>query len=348
MDNISIRGAGFRKQLFDETAARMNLPPSLVEKDFWVCWTLRRIFELPEISDYIIFKGGTTLSKVHGVIERFSEDIDLTIHRSAFGFEGDRDPANAKSRKRRDKILEEQLKPAFQSYIQNDMRDSLYTALSSVLRTEEEHWSLDIAKEGDSDEQTLLFAYPRAVDIDSSSAYVEPAVRLEFGSRGASWPTTQTEILPYAAEYFPHVFTEPTTAVCAMTAERTFWEKATILHLEANRLENKPMPGRCSRHYYDMAMLANSWVKTNALQNIELLTSVVEHKKHFFRCGWAQYDKARPGTLCLCPPDFRLAELRRDYRNMAIMIFHEAPALDVIRKTIVDLEQEINQQTSRT
>lgn len=121
MDNVAQFNINDRRVLFEKTADKIDIAPAIVEKDFWVCWTLRRVFELPEVSDYIIFKGGTTLSKVHGVIQRFSEDVDLTIHRAAFGFEGDSDPASAKSRKKRDKILEEQLKPECQFYIQNDM-----------------------------------------------------------------------------------------------------------------------------------------------------------------------------------------------------------------------------------
>jgi len=79
MDGVATRRRVFRQDLFEETSTRMNLPPALIEKDFWVCWTLKRLFGLPELRDHLIFKGGTALSKVHGIIHRFSEDIDLVL-----------------------------------------------------------------------------------------------------------------------------------------------------------------------------------------------------------------------------------------------------------------------------
>ena len=136
MDTVAQLPAGDRQVLFQKTADSIHITPAIVEKDFWVCWTLKRIFELPKLRDHVIFKGGTTLSKVHGVIQRFSEDIDLTIQRSAFGFDGDRDPANAKSQKQRDKMLDEALKPACQRYIRNDLLESLRTGFCTTLDQE--------------------------------------------------------------------------------------------------------------------------------------------------------------------------------------------------------------------
>ncbi len=70
-----------RAQYFREAAARSgNIKnPIIIEKDFWVCWTLHRIFSNHDLSPHITFKGGTSLSKCYNIIERFSEDIDLTI-----------------------------------------------------------------------------------------------------------------------------------------------------------------------------------------------------------------------------------------------------------------------------
>jgi predicted nucleotidyltransferase component of viral defense system len=67
-----------RKVYIDEAAARRGLAPVIVEKDFWVCWLLSILFQ-SSFRDAIVFKGGTSLSKVYGVINRFSEDIDLSL-----------------------------------------------------------------------------------------------------------------------------------------------------------------------------------------------------------------------------------------------------------------------------
>ncbi len=88
-----------RKQLCIQTAAKLNLAEVAVEKDFWVCWTLDKLFHLPIWGDQLVFKGGTSLSKGWGLIARFSEDIDIVINRQALGFVGDAAPETARSRK---------------------------------------------------------------------------------------------------------------------------------------------------------------------------------------------------------------------------------------------------------
>lgn len=339
MDLIAVKDEQYRRSLFEETGTRMNLAPGLVEKDFWVCWTVKRLFDMPLLRNHLVFKGGTTLSKVYKIIQRFSEDIDLTIERAVFGFGGENDPEAATSNKKREKMIQA-MGEACSSYVRNDIRETFARACREVLG-EHDSWNVAV-DDRDEDGQTLLFHYPPAVMIDSSTAYVEPAVRLEFGSRGEQWPTEHISVQPYAAEQFPEVFEKPGAEVTALTAERTFWEKATILHQEANRPEVKPMPERCSRHYYDLTMLADSQVKAKALEEISLLESVVHHKKHFFRCGWAEYDTAKPGTLTLLPPEDRLKSLGDDYRRMQVMMFGDAPDFDQILETLEKLQNEIN------
>jgi hypothetical protein len=91
---------------FVQTAERLRLSPPIVEKDFWVCWTLQALFGLPSLGATLIFKGGTSLSKVYRIIERFSEDIDVLIDRASLGCGGDQDPAGAASAKERDRRID--------------------------------------------------------------------------------------------------------------------------------------------------------------------------------------------------------------------------------------------------
>jgi hypothetical protein len=125
-------------------------------------------------------------------------------------------------------------------------------------------------------------------------------------------------------------------------AERTFWEKATILHQEANRKEDKKIPPRHSRHYYDLAMMALSDVKEKAFSDLELLTSVVEFKQRFYASGWAKYEEAKPGTFKLLPPEFRYKELKQDYKAMQNMIFGKRIDFTEIISILGKLEKEIN------
>lgn len=340
MDGVAVRDVGFRRRLFVETSSQMNLDPLIVEKDFWVCWTLNHLFNLPDLRKHLVFRGGTSLSKVYGVIHRFSEDLDLTINKVFFGFEGDSDPANQKSNKQRDRLIG-QMVAACSQFVGSDLRRKLGELFTHYLKESKEQWEV-LIDEQDRDSQSLLFHYPGAVDL-VSGYYVDPSVKLEFGCRSDPWPTIRARIKPYAAELFPDVFSNNKDCeVIALKAERTFWEKATILHQEANRSKDFPFPLRFSRHYYDLAMLAQSYFRDSALKDYDLLEAVAQHKKLFFRCGWAKYDEASPGTLRLLPPDFRFSELKKDYDKMQIMMFEKPPSFQDIMDILLELESTIN------
>ena len=77
MDRVARLAARERSELFAESAARMGTTPAVVEKDFWVSWVLCCLFADAQLANWLMFKGGTSLSKAYGLIQRFSEDIDL-------------------------------------------------------------------------------------------------------------------------------------------------------------------------------------------------------------------------------------------------------------------------------
>ena len=126
-----------------------------------------------------------------------------------------------------------------------------------------------------------------------------------------------------------------------VSPERTFWEKATILHKEAFRTNGR-FPSRYSRHYYDICKLAHSDVKERALSDTTLLKSVVDFKMTFWRSNAARYDLCFPGTLKLMPPKDSVPLVERDYASMRNMIFGDAPGFDELMSEISRLESEIN------
>jgi hypothetical protein len=130
--------------------------------------------------------------------------------------------------------------------------------------------------------------------------------------------------------------------VRAIQAERTFWEKVTILHHEAHRPPENPQPSRYSRHYYDLARMAASPVKVSAFANLELLKSVVASKEQFYPRSWARYDLAKPGSMKLLPPSYLLQSLRRDYQEVKIMIYGQSESFDEILYRMRLLESEMN------
>ena len=323
-----------RGELFERTGDRMDIHPGLVEKDFWVCWTLQHLFSIPEFDSRLLFKGGTTLSKIFGVIQRFSEDIDMAVDYVALGFTGDRDPLAPMSNTKRTKLLDEML-AVCREYIAGDFLSSLRSRMSGILPSQAE-WDLYVDPE---DGHIVNFRYPSAVE---QAPYVRPEVRLELGTHAEFIPNDIYTVRPYAADEYPEAFKQPDCSVRAIKIERTFWEKLTILHQEHFRTADRGEPSRFSRHYYDTYMMAQySEDCRAALQSPELLHRVVAHKKRFYPRRWARYDLAVPATLQLMPSDDWVDYLRHDYETMQVMIFGDSPAFDEIINGLRALESEI-------
>lgn len=340
MNRIAQIPARERADVFAETAERKVLPEAIVEKDFWVCWVLKQLFSIEAFSGRLLFKGGTSLSKIFHAIIRFSEDIDLAVDYAALGFTGEQDPRQGHiSKTRRAGILDEMMAECHR-YIGGEFLDVLRTRCREILGAIEA-WSLEVSEQ---DPNVVRFRYPAS--SAKSLGYVIPQVVLELGTHAEFVPHDRFTIRSFAAEEFPEVVADGDVPVVALLAKRTFWEKATILHAEYYRPPDKALPDRYSRHYYDVAMLAQGTIRSEALADRDLLAQVVSHKETFYPSAWAHYGLARPGSLRLVPVENRVAALERDYRNMAVMIFGEPPAFGKIMETLNTLEQEVNGQRS--
>ena len=329
-----------RRTAFVQAAAARQLSPEIVEKDFWGCWTLKELFGLPSIGEHLIFKGGTSLSKVFKVIERFSEDIDVSIDRAFLGFGGVNEPEAGGSNKEKQRRIEA-LKTACQQKIANELKPALEQVIGTKLR-KDDTWRLR-PDATDPDQQTLLFDYPSAMPT-AGAGYVRQMVKIEMGARADHWPCEAKSVTPYVAEELPQAFQESQCAVKVLSAERTFWEKATILHAEFHRPADKAMPERFSRHYCDLFELIRKGFAQAALKELELLARVAEHKALFFKSSWARYAEASKGTLRLAPPEHRQNALREDYRKMQQMFFADPPEFDDVLRVLKDWEIQFNQQ----
>jgi hypothetical protein len=175
-----------------------------------------------------------------------------------------------------------------------------------------------------------------------SYTYLKPQILLEIGPLASWLPSDSFSISSYVAQKFPDFFDDIEVKVNAIVAKRTFWEKATILHQEANRVKEKLMPPRYSRHYYDLAIMAESDVKDIALDDMELLHQVIDFKQKFYPATWAKFEEAIPNTLKLLPPIYRMVELKKDYKAMESMIFDKHLEFDEIIEILQNLENEIN------
>ena len=317
-----------RRRFCQEAEARIGLSSASIEKDFWVCWILDYLFQDSPWKSRMAFKGGTSLSKAFGAIERFSEDVDLILDWRLLGYSLD-EPWEERSATQQDAFgkranlkTEEFLASEFVPALRRDLAERAGAAV-------------EVAAEG----QEVLIRYPRAFSLEA----IRPQIRLEIGPLADWVPNEEKSIRPYAAERFPGVFKQPATSVRTIAAERTFWEKVTILHQEAHRGPESPVPAHYSRHYYDTYRLSLLPIRAAALGRLDLLRDVVEFKMKFYRCRWARYEDARPGSLRLLPPASRLDDLKKDYAAMQAMLFGVKPSFEAIRSELAGLENSVNE-----
>lgn len=336
MNKVGTMEPSARAELFAETAGRMGVADAIVEKDFWVCWTLKQLFSNKAFEGRLLFKGGTSLSKIYHAINRFSEDIDLAVDYVALGFTGEKDPCQENiSKTKRNAILDEMMDTC-RGYIAGEFLETLRKQCVEVLGGQD-GWRLEVSKV---DPNAVQFDYPRA--STKGLEYLNPQVVLELGTHAEFVPHDRFTIRSFAGEQFPNVVKDRDISVEALLAKRTFWEKATILHAEYHRPIEKALPDRYSRHYYDVAMMAEAKIRDEALADKELLAQVVKHKETFYPSGWARYDMARPGSLRLVPPENRLNALEGDYKKMGVMIFGKQPPFGWLLERLAALEGEIN------
>ena len=318
-----------RRLYFEQAGSVLGHLPTVVEKDFWVCWTLRELFRLRGWGTHLLFKGGTSLSKAWQLIRRFSEDIDIVVDREFLGFPGDHS-LGAKQLKKLRRVCHER--------VRGELRDLLEQRIKETLGAGAGELTGDPATPG---EPTLLFAYPSA--FDRSAGYLVPLVKIEFGARSDMWPSSEVTVRTFLAEGLPHVVDQTAIPVRVLAAERTFFEKAMLLHEERFRPPEKVRKSRMARHYYDLWCMIGAGVGSKAASDLSLFESVVSHRKVFFAQSWVDYDDLKRGTLRLIPRPDQLASWEKDYREMEIFFGGEAPPswtdlIEVVRR----FEDEFN------
>lgn len=319
-----------KRQFLEAAAGRLGIEPRILEKDVWVCWSLRELFSLPEGAPRLAFKGGTSLSKVFGAIERFSEDVDVTVDYRFLGIKGD-PHAEGLSQGELDRLLKQFVVEAAR-YISEDLLPRFAGRLEKDGGGE--------VRIGD-DPLNLEVFFVSA--LATEAGYIRDHVRIEFGAKNSTEPSEIHRVRPDAAKAgFPVEL--PESDVTVLSPVRTFWEKATLAHAEFHRPQLRASAERMSRHWYDLARLARHEIGERALQHLDMLGTVAEHKRRFFRAGWARYETALQGTLRLVPHAGLASMLRDDYAKMQEnrMFVGEPPSFDEILSVVQELERSIN------
>lgn len=339
-----------RRDVFLGAATSLGTPEENIEKDFWVTWTLDVLFNgMPNGSPRLLFKGGTSLSKAHGLISRFSEDIDITVFRTDLGHTASMAELHAMSRKKREASLAA-IKKACGEYIRQD----LLVCFAKIVASAFANSGLDITipqvtlDPDDPDGQSLLFWYPSVTATPNE--YVRPAVKIESGAKSALDPNTTVSIRPYISEHLP-ILSLDVSNVTTVVAERTFWDKVIILHGVRNWFDKRGVlrhqGQRISRHYYDVHQMLQSSLRLNAVGDHALAADCTAHARMFFNSPDLALETAKPGTYSLRPSDPMIEDLRRDYGRMAGMIIGQAPRFEDVMESIAALEDELNHKGGR-
>lgn len=335
---LDLSGAD-RNAAFVDAAARSGVSAVMIEKDFWVCWLLDVTFSQAGIGDHLVFKGGTSLSKVYAVIERFSEDVDLSLSPELIG-SSEAVFDRLSSRTQRDQAVLN-LQELTSAFVRDQLAPQLETAIVDRLGPSSgfAQW-LEFDDESPVHSPVLYFHYPSA-QLEGF-AYIRRAIKLELGSLTDQQPVGRHPIRPLIADHFPSAFEGWRCQVTALELARTFWEKATILHAEHYRPAESSLPERYARHYADMARLFEHPRGTEFLRDSALCNRVVEWKSRLFARSWARYDLARRGSFRLTPAVGRRAALAADYAQMLPMFFSQPQPFDELLDTLAKAEETLN------
>lgn len=334
-----------QKEALAFAAAESGWPANLLEKDIWVVWALQTLGTEQQLLETLTFKGGTSLSKAYGLIDRFSEDVDLTLNIQHLWPEVDLAPAvNPSQADKRRKDADRKLKQWVRE-IPLQLLQAVAAATGVTLEL-----VLEQSEAGRRQQPTIVIHYQPLIPApDHSSGYVRPTVRLEFSAHSTGEPHGPMPISCEAATHLA-MLDFPAARPLVMDARRTFLEKAAAIHVACRKGRwGSGDSDRYSRHWYDIDRLARAGIAEAAIRDRALAVEVVQHKEDFWRATDADgqpinYGQVINGQLQLVPTAAARQALESDYRAMTDsgMLRGEIPSFPDLMKRIALLEQQCN------
>lgn len=322
-----------QEKIIISSSQQLGRDPGVIEKDIWVCWVLEHLFKMPNRLS-MAFKGGTSLSKVFNLINRFSEDVDVTLDYR--NFEKEIDLFSEGMSKTKLKKISEKLKQQVRDHIDLVVCPYFTYMLNDLFG--KDGFSIEKGNDGD----TLRIYYPSVIE-GIRDDYLNNSVLIEFGGRNVTEPSKEHIVTPYLADLIQNL-EFPMATVTVLSPMRTFWEKVTLIHVECNRREYKANASRLSRHWYDLAILSKNAICDMAMKDTKLLTDVIRYKKIFYAAAYSNYDACLENKFQMIPNDIFLIELKKDFENMLSsgMFYGEQPIFENIMTEIRILENKIN------
>jgi len=319
----------------NEASRISGISAKAIEKDWWVTLSLKLVFNMP-YAKHFAFKGGTSLSKGWQLIDRFSEDIDISLSSEAFGIAYAEKPS---------KTFVEQLRRAGCSFTSNEIMEALKSEFGNA-QVPENLYSIEAesipADMPDTDPQTL---YVNFVSLFDPNPYLPDRVKIEFSIRSLKEPSIPRRMRSMLVTHFPNDnYAEENCEVLTLKPQRTLIEKMLLLHEEYNRDESAKMrTERMSRHYYDLFQLSRQGFASETLRDNEFIEEIIEHRKYYSRIKRFDYNTLKRGNIRIIPRDEILTELKQDYETMrAEMIYGNPPTFEEIVQAMKNLQDEIN------
>jgi hypothetical protein len=321
----------------NEASRISGISAKAIEKDWWVTLSIKLLFNTP-YAKHFAFKGGTSLSKGWQLIDRFSEDIDISLSSEAVGIPYAEKPS---------KTFVEQLRRAGCSFTSNELMEELKAEFRNS-QVPENLYSIEAeplrADMPDTDPQTL---YVNFASLFDPNPYLPDRVKIEFSIRSLREPSIKRNMRSILVTHFPNEnYLEENCEVLTIQPKRTFIEKMLLLHEEYNRDERaKIRTERMSRHYYDLYQLSRQDFSLSTLNDNVFIEEIIEHRKYYSRLKRFDYDTLKRGSIRIIPSEDILKALEKDYEIMrAEMIYGTPPTFVQIIQAMKNLQDEINSE----
>ncbi len=336
MNNYILLTDAQKQIVLTQCKNKLGLPEQAVEKDYWVTVMLQLIFD-SELRDHIIFKGGTSLSKNGNLIERFSEDIDLSVNYEYFGLTDE--PTKKQLKK---------LRKASSMFV----REALVNTLASQIERYglKDHLSITVEPDGEGDS---TYPEPRHIYIHYQSVlpmfldYIKPSITLEVGARSLMEPRVEIPVKTIIQEALPQINTDvvPVNIITA-APQKTFLEKAFLLH-ELFSVEHDTLPAkRRSRHLYDLNRMMDRNFAIDAVCDEALWEQIQHHRERFTSMLGVDYSGDIRKRICLVPPEKHIDDWKKDYQYMCdSMIYGEKPTFSELMESIRELEKRFRERS---
>ena len=326
-----------RTDVLDRVSTELNIRQrEVIEKDWWVTAVLRAMYSLP-YAQHLSFKGGTSLSKCWLLVDRFSEDIDITIDREYPGFSGTLSKTQ----------ISDKLRRATCSFVRETMQHDIAEQLhKNGIAKNKFQVNVDITHITTTDPETININYDSVLtfSIDGGNGlYVLPKVKVEVSGRSMNEPVNEVPLESMIDQVYPKApFAEPKFNVRAVLPERTFLEKLFLLHEEFAKPKDLIRVEQMSRHIYDIGQMLKTPIVEKAIHNEQLYRQVVEHRRKFIGLRGFDYDTLYPDSLNIVPPETIIEQWKADYENMRLhMIYGESVSFEELINNLRDLNDRI-------